>query len=232
MVVRTPWSAFPPVAVHTDGATLRSHPAYLDASQGDSRAARRLVKEVMKPGKVSAAADYVVPLQQLNHKGDWNAIPMAFALHLAREINAKVAPLIRQENIVTHTAEDTAKRLINQPSFIGTVPRGRCIIVNDTVTYGSGLANLRGYLEHKGSQVLLASSLVAGVFATRLAPDPGLISSIKRRFPNELAIFPEKLGFPVDFLTNREGNYVYGLKNLESIRNPLAPTANFIRPSQ
>lgn len=211
---------------------MRSHPAYLDASQGDPSAARRLVKEIYKPRKVVAAADFVVPLQQLNHKGVWSAIPLAFALHLARDIGAKVAPMIRQDNIVTHTAEDSAKRLLNQPSFIGSVPRGRCIIVNDTVTYGSGLANLRGYLEHKGSQVLLASTLVAGVFATRLAPDPGLISSIKRRFSNELSIFPEKLGFPVDFLTNREGNYVYGLKNLESIRNPLAPTANFIRPSQ
>jgi hypothetical protein len=238
MVVRTPWSNFPPVAVHTDGQTLKSHPDYLAAKNGDLKAARRVVSDTFKPGKIAglvqaakSSIDYVVPVQQLDPEARWNALPLAFAKAAARELGARVVPFVVQDNIVSHTSADSATRLTNQPSFSGTVPKGKFLIVDDVVTLGSTLANLRGYIEHKGGQVVMASSIISGIFATRIAPDPGLVSSIKRRFPNELGIFPEKLGFPVDCLTNREGNFVYGLANLESIRNPLVPTHNSIRPT-
>lgn len=231
MVVRTPWNNFPPVTVHTDGATLKSHPAYSAAKNGDGKAASYVVQQIYTPGKIAARPDYIVPVQQLDQGRHWNALPLEFARVAARDLGAQVLPLVVQDNILPHNETDANRRIASQPSFTGKVPKGSYVIVDDAVTLGSTLANLRGYIEHRGGSVLQASTLTAGVFSTRIAPEPGLVSSIKRRFPNELTVFPETLGFSVDCLTNREGHYVYGLRNLEALRTSIAPQINFIRPS-
>jgi hypothetical protein len=221
-VVRTPWQDSPNVAVHTNMMAMKAHPAYAEAKGGDTKAARLVVKSFFKPEALASVAsvDFVVPVMQLDVRERWNALPLELARSAARSLKARIPPLIVQDNVVHHTGADSLQRVIDQPSFTGTVLPGKYLIVDDVVTLGSTLANLRGWIELNGGKVALASTLSAAIFSTKLTPDWSSITSIRSRFPHDLTSFTQDLGFPVDWLTNREARYVGGLKNLNSLRNP------------
>ena len=57
--------------------------------------------------------------------------------------------------------------------FMGKIqPGSRALIVDDVVTCGSTLANLRGWLKQQGATVVGATTLAAGFGGTKLAlPD-------------------------------------------------------------
>jgi hypothetical protein len=200
---------------------MKGHPAYTEAKGGDTNAARLLVQTFFKRPALAAvgAVDYVVPVMQLDVGRRWNALPLELARLAARVIGARVLPLIVQDNVVHHTNADSMQRLVDQPSFTGSVLPGTYLIVDDVVTLGSTLANLRGWIESNGGHVVLASTLAASIFSTKLAPDWSSTTSIKQRFPHDLATFTQSLGFPVDCLTNREVRFVGGLKNLNALRD-------------
>lgn len=136
-VVRTPWQDFPNVAVHTNMMAMKGHPAYTDAKSGDTKAARLLVKSFFKPGALATVAgssvDYVVPVMQLDVSERWNALPLELARSAAQTLKARILPLIVQDNVVHHTGADSLDRLVDQPSFTGTVLPGNYLIVDDVV---------------------------------------------------------------------------------------------------
>lgn len=228
--VRTPWRDFPNIAVHTTIAALKAHPAYNDAKIGDLRAAMALVRELANPALFKRATDFVVPVVQLDHEQRWNALPLALADQISRLNGAKLLPSIVQENVVPHTGADSISRLLNQPRFAGKVPKGSYLVVDDVVTLGSTIANLRGYIESNGGRVVAATTLGAAIFSTKLTPEGGLVPAIKRRFQNDISILPEQLGFSPECLTNKEAHFVNGLRNLIALRDPQAPTHRIIRP--
>ena len=204
-------------------AAMKAHPAYAGAKSGDTKAARSLVQTFFKDSALAPAAgdpvDYVVPVMQLDLSERWNALPLELARVAARTLKARILPLIVQDNVVYHTGADSWHRVSDQPSFTGKVLPGNYLIVDDVVTLGSTLANLRGWIESNGGKVVLASTLSASIFSTRLVPEQSVVTGIKVRFSNELAPFTEALGFPLDFLTQREARFVHGLKNLNSLRS-------------
>lgn len=229
-IIRTPWGSFPPVVVHTSMATMKSHPDYLAAKCGDTRSARELVKSCFKPSRLSCPKiDYVVPVMQLDVGQQWNALPLELARATARALHARILPLIVQDNIVHHTGADSVRRILDQPSFSGKVLPGNYLIVDDVVTLGSTLANLRGWIESNGGHVALASTLSASIFSTKLVPDWSYTTSIKTRFQHDHSTLTEALGFPLESLTNRETRFVASLKTLESIRGPGFATHHTLR---
>ncbi len=232
-VVRTPWRDFPNVSVHTTSEAVSSHPAFASARAGDMSAAYAVILDSFSPvllaKSLSVKPDFVCPVMRLDSSQVWDPLPLAFANEAARSTGARVVPLIVQDNIVQNF--DPLSKITSQPSFSGTVPKGSYLIVDTTTSTGSTLANLRGWIETNGSQVVLASTLCAKIFAAKIRPDARFIPSIKSRFSTELTVFPEKLGFSVDCLTQREAAFINGLKNLECIRNPLASSHNTIRPT-
>jgi predicted amidophosphoribosyltransferase len=230
-VARTPWNNFPNVIVHTTIDCMKRHHAYAEAKLGDLRAARAVVRDLLRPQKIDWRPDYIAPVLHLDANERWNAIPLALAEHLAATTGAKLHPTIVQDNDTRHTGADGIHRLTKQPSFVGIVSKGSYMIVDDVVTFGSTLANLRGHIETNGGKVAAASTLAAAIFATKLTPDSATISTLKNRFRRELPIIPEKLGFPAECLTNKEAHFVHGLTTLESIKNPNAPTHRVIRAS-
>ena len=55
---------------------------------------------------------------------------------------------------VGHTQASTEKRLATPPKFVGVVHPGKSyIVVDDVLTSGSTVANLRHYIESKGGKV-------------------------------------------------------------------------------
>ncbi|MDP1581252.1 MAG: hypothetical protein Q8M02_13335 [Candidatus Didemnitutus sp.] len=218
-VQRTPWGDFPNVVVHSNLVALCRHPDYAEAKEGNLRAARQVVRDLFKPQAVLPRVDYIAPVVQLDVKERWNALPMALAVKIAEQTGARVVPTMVQSNVVYHTLAAARERITQQPAFTGKVPRGTYLIVDDVVTFGSTLANLRGHIEGHGSKVAGASTLGAGIFAARIKPDPAVLTSLQQRFGHELAHTTRALGFPPGCLTNKEAWFLRGLAELAGLRS-------------
>ncbi|MBV9489188.1 MAG: hypothetical protein JO069_05620 [Verrucomicrobia bacterium] len=83
-----------------------------------------------------------------------------------------------QDNVVSHTGADAATRILAQPAFKGEVEPGlRVVIVDDVVSFGATLANLRGWLERQGAVVVGATTLAATYGGTKLKLPEGMIEA-------------------------------------------------------
>ena len=230
MVTRFPWDKFPPVITHTTRTAVQRHPAHAAACQGDYPAARTLVRELVKSVQWAGQVDYVCPAVQFGESGHWNAIPVAFAELLAEQTGAKLVANVIREKAAAEFPTDSVSRIVQQSGFDGSVPKGTYLICQDFCTFGSTLANLRGHIAHQGGRVLAATALAADIFSTTLVPDPTVLLGIATRFSHELATITTQLGFDYDRLTAREAYFIYGLKNLECLRDPQSPSHRVAGP--
>jgi hypothetical protein len=212
--VRVPWNGFPDVIAHSSIHKLKSLPAYYAAKLGDHQAASRIAQELVRPGKIATAVDFVVPVIQVD-RGHYNAIPVAFGAVLARHIGAKLWLEVCQINKVNHTGANAQDRLQNQPVFGGTAPKGKCLICDDVVTYGASFANLRGFLVATGAAVVVATAIGAAYGSTKLAPKLSLILNLQRRYGQELGKCAKTFGFDSECLTAREAYFLAGMRTVE-----------------
>lgn len=169
MIPRTPWpSDFPEVIVHTTVKLRDSHPDYPAAKAGDRQAAVRLIAALMSGAAVDRLRDdlgdqrpVIIPVRAIEVTGI-NLIPDAMAHELGQRLGLPVTSQIVQTNTVGHTRASGFHRLAFQPTFAGDVqPGGRYVLIDDHVGLGGTLANLRGYIESEGGQVILATTLSA-----------------------------------------------------------------------
>ena len=230
MVTRFPWGKFPPVIVHTTRASIEAHAAFPAASKGDFKAAQQLARDLAKPAVWTGHVDFICPANVFDASGRWNAIPLAFAEILAEETGATLVPNIIREKAAADFPTDSISRIVQQSGFDGHAPKGSYLICHDVCTFGSTFANLRGHIEHQGGNVVAATALAANIFSNTLVPDNTVLMGISARFRNELTTITTHLGFDYDRLTAREAYFIYGLKNLESIRNPQTPTHRVAGP--
>ena len=222
-ILRVEWDQFPPVVVHSTITKLKAHPAYAAAKAGDLLAALALAKAVIKPEKVAERFDYVVPVVQVD-TGKFNAIPVAMARALARANDARSWLETVQVNVVGHTGASGLHRLLYQPEFGGESPPSgaRVLVCDDIVTYGSSLANLRGFLEQRGVKVVRATAIGAGYGSTRLAPEVPVIKNLVTLYGSELERLTARLGFEPEQLTGRESHHLSGFRSVERFRTELA----------
>ena len=231
-VARTPWGPFPNLIVHSSLPALQAHEAYAAARSGDFRAARTVAAACTKPEAIPWRTDYIVPVLRLEAPETWNPLALALAERLALLTGAKVVTSVVQTTQPRPASPDDINYLLQQPVFAGTVPRGTYLMVDESVSLGSTLANLKGHLETHGGQVAAATTFTARLFAGKLRPEAGALASLQRRFGHELALIPEKLGFALEDLTHKEACFLQGLSSLEPLRNPLAATHRVVRIAQ
>ena len=228
MIFRTPWNAFPDVAVQTTVGKLKSHPDYDAAKAGDQDAALRVIDRVFKPGKVTDSCDLIVPVLQLD-QGKQNMLAVAYALRLSRELGAEVFLGISQSNQVSHTGADATTRILGQPTFLGDIPEGRrVVIVDDVATFGSTLANLRGWIEHQGAHVIRATTLGATFGGTKLAQPKEALEKLLSKFP-EVQTLADNLGFTPDCFTARETHFLVQVPSRERMQ-ALVAASHKVRP--
>jgi hypothetical protein len=228
---RAPWDSFPALTVQSTDYAVRAHAAYAAAATGDPAAAADLVASFFQPELIPAGIegiDYVVPILR---SGAAHAIPSALAAVLATHLRARVCATIQENSHYPESAPSSLARLVNQPVFAGSPPKGRCLLVSAHVAYGSAIANLRGYLSQHGCQVVHAHALSADFTATRLVPDPFTIRAIRARFGSEIPLLVSALGFEPEYLTNREALFVYSLSSLAHLSDPARPATVSFKPA-
>lgn len=168
---RLPWGDFPDVVVHTTVSKLTAHPDYARAKSGDPDAGIRLAADLVKVEKVNfPIVDAVVPVVQPD-AGRKNAIPISVAAILAQRLGLEPVGAITQTNDVAHTKANAASRILAQPTFGGRIrPYARVLIVDDVVTFGSTIANLRGWIHQQRAVAIGCTCLAAAFGSTKPRP--------------------------------------------------------------
>lgn len=229
-IPRTTLQHFPDVVLHADESIVKKHPQYAAAKAGDATAAQALVADTASDSAMDKIAELLgdgdvelVPIHALESEGV-NEIPVALAAHLARRLGATINDSIVQVNTVGHTGADGFHRLANQARFEGDVaPKRFYLVVDDFVGQGGTLANLIGYIESKGGQVVGATVLTGKPFSANIAPDQSLIESVRKKHGPELEQWwRDTFGFGFDALTRSEARYLEKTPDADTIRNRIA----------
>jgi N12 class adenine-specific DNA methylase len=193
---RAPWSRETArVIPHSTIEKLKSHPDYVAAKSGDDLAGLRVARAMMKPERIAELKKslggekrvvIIVPMRMLE-KGERNTIPLGMAAVIADQTGWEIDESIHQINDVAHTEKDALERLFAQAEFEGDVTRGATyIILDDVVTTGGTLANLKGFIEARGGKVKAIQTIGAAQFATNLKVMPGTVRKLRETYGQSL----------------------------------------------
>ena len=159
---------FPAVVNHTSSAIARRHPDFHAAKHGDYDAALRLVNDLVKDDKVvSITRQYPHAHIVYNHKmqgGNINMIPAAYAAKFSA-CGMTVEHDIIAITDVSHTNASDIARISKRMRFEGKVTKGvDYILLDDFITSGAELRDLRDYIESKGGHVVMMTTFGHGSF--------------------------------------------------------------------
>ncbi|RKZ35495.1 MAG: hypothetical protein DRQ49_19350 [Gammaproteobacteria bacterium] len=226
---RFPWQDFPPVHIMTPLGTASKHPSYSAAKQdANSDAAFELVNDILPDEKVyelqlDDKKPVIVPVHAKEAKGT-NKIPVAFAAILAVQLELSYNTEIVQINKPCRTGKGAYYRLANYPIFEGYVALEQdYLIVDDTLTMGGTFASLRGYIEGKGGQVIMATALTGHPGAASINITSKMLRKLQEKHGNELDIWwKEQFGFGIESLTQGEAGHLAKAPTLDAIRDRIA----------
>lgn len=209
-------SDFPPVLIHTNLQHMRHADIglYNKAKAGDYEAAQAIVSCCIKLEKVHLFVKQysdaiVVPVRTLNNRYA-NMLPIAYA-EILSSCGMKLDDVIFQTQSCDHTDADFWLRITNRPQFSGYVKKGgKYVIVDDHVTSGTTINELRKYIENSGGFVSCATTLSASRGSTFLPILPATVNSLYRKYGAECNALLEAAGITNDVhtLTNKVGWYL------------------------
>lgn len=204
---------FPNVVTAHQPGFVREHADYTAAKAGDAVAAARLARDAVTPEFVAKVRNslpddahdlVVVPVHARESTGD-NKIPAAAADVLARKLGADVNDHIVQAEKVGRGTGDAVHRLANQPTFTGDVQPGRdYVLLDDTLTQGGTLAQLKTHIEREGGRVVLATALTGKDYSRKLSLDPDTLGNVRDRFGRIEGWWKRRFGYGFEGLTESE----------------------------
>lgn len=161
-------NSFPAVVNHTSSFVARRHPDFHAAKHGDYDAAMRLVNDLVRDDKVSDIRDRFPNAHVVyNHKmqGDGiNMIPAAYAAKFSAAGMTVDHDIIAVTN-ASHTNASDISRLSKRVRFEGTVSKGTdYILVDDFITSGAELRDLKDYIESEGGSVVMMTTFGHGSY--------------------------------------------------------------------
>ena len=230
---RTPWRDFPDAVLLTVEHATKSHPDYVAAKRGQVAAANRLVADLVTDERIGVARSLIQAVRNDNailvaahafeHDG-FNAIPAALAVLLSKRLVLEWDARVVQTNVVCHTGADGYGRLARQAAFEGKVEQARpYVMIDDFVGQGGTLANLRGWIETQGAQVVAAIGLTGKPYSAKLNPTEEQLHELRQRHGAELeAWWRDRFGHTFDHLTQSEARYLARSPDADTIRDRLA----------
>lgn len=228
-----PWpESFPNVTVHTTNSTLtkKNKELHTKAKAGDRDSAIELVANVIKPDRIKALAEQypgalVVPVIAEEATGH-NKLPAAYAQAIEDIGGLKVHDDIVQVNVSAHSQKSAVQRLFAPADFVGhVIPEKTYILVDDVVTSGATLNDLRLYIESRNGKVVHVTTLGFARGSTVLAAKPETIAELEQKHDRqELEQLLAEYGAPgsLDSLTQSQADFLKRFKTLDTLRDRIA----------
>jgi len=212
------------VADFKNAIPLKANPDYKAAKAGDTDAAVRLVKALVKPESIEAAKAFgkdvtYVPVHAEEAAG-LNKIPNALATYYAEQTGADVDDTLVQTNRAYHTGANAMERLLARAEFSGKVEPGRrYVLVDDVTTMGSTLADLAHYIRSQGGEVAGSVVLVNAMRGGKMTADAKIVRELEARHGDEIR---KLFGIEPRALTGPEAQYLIGFRTTDELRNRVA----------
>ncbi|HFF3032057.1 TPA: PLxRFG domain-containing protein [Stenotrophomonas maltophilia] len=217
---RRGWEAdFPDVVTAHRPGRLSAHADYAAAKAGDDTAALRVARDVITPEFVQdvraalpeGSKPLVVAVQSQEATGN-NRIPRMAAEVLAQRLGLQVSEDIVQAAKVNRSAGDALHRLANQPPFTGKVEKGRdYVLIDDTLTQGGTLAQLKTHIEDNGGKVVLATALTGKDYSRKIALNSQSLADVRERFGSIEPWWRDQFGYGFEGLTESEARTILTL---------------------
>nr|WP_255702058.1 LPD38 domain-containing protein [Salinicola sp. DM10] len=187
------------------------HPDYEAAKAGDDRAALRLARDAVTPefveqvrGLIPAGSQpRIVPVLAQESAGR-NRIPAMTAEVLANRLGIETVDTLAQRERVSRTGANAMERLQRQPTFDGDVTDGDYLLIDDTLTQGGTLAQLKTHIEDQGGRVLGVAALTGKQFSRKIAVDPATLDQVRDRFGSVEDQWRAAFGYGFEGLTQSE----------------------------
>lgn len=150
-----------------------------------------------------------------------NALAITYAHWLAYELDLEVERGVYQDKTVTRDKAGAWFRLAHRAEFYGDIERGRnYMIVDDVMTMGGTLADLRSFIIQNGGGVV-GMSVIASDNGNdrpiRLSEDTkGQLE--ERHGPDLDQLCAELFGFPSECFTEAEGQRIFDCPTHDKIR--------------
>ena len=217
---RRGWDAdFPDVVTAHRPGHLSAHADYAAAKAGDDTAALRVARDVITPEFVEnvraalpeGSKPLVVAVQSREATGN-NRVPRMAAEVLAARLGLQVSEDIVQAAKVNRSGGDALHRLANQPPFTGKVEAGRdYLLIDDTLTQGGTLAQLKTHIEDNGGKVVLATALTGKDYSRRIALNSQSLADVRERFGSIEPWWRDQFGYGFEGLTESEARTILTL---------------------
>jgi len=212
-----------------DFGAVRTNGNYLDAKDGDVRAAANLVTDIFGYScpKAFIRDAYYLPVVSISKIGQrHNAIPAALAAYLSLWNGGWVATGVFQANLACHTGADPMERMISRAVFCGHIQPGeKYVPVDDVATMGGTLADLSNFIRQNGGEVvgisLLANSSRDGIVSN--AGDAKIYKLLKEREDGAFGhAIEQEFDVSIEALTRDEARYLIGFRDVAELRNRAA----------
>lgn len=179
------WEAnFPPVYGHTSVSYLKHCPGFERAKNGDFQAAADVVDMCIKPSRIADfrkkySNSVLLPIITNNR------LPEAFA----RKVGMNVHTGVYASDTRCRKTLSAMERLLHKPYFAGKISAGvDYVIVDDVVTQGGTISELRKYVMLNGSTITAVTALAFSADSRIIAPDTQDIYSLINKFTYSLII--------------------------------------------
>lgn len=138
-----------------------------------------------------------------------------------------IAGEIVQTNKVGHTRAPAFQRLVTPATFEGQVqPGANYVLVDDHVGLGGTLANLRGYVEARGGEVIAITTLTESRDARIISLQPATRIVLRDRHGQALDdLWQSQFGYGIDCLTEVEALNLCRQHSVAAIEDFLAQAA-------
>ena len=215
--MRSDWNNFPDVVLMHSKSTISGHSLYQAAKGGDLSAAVALVDDYLNEGALNEIGKLLAPHENVRllpvhavEMSGRNKLPAAYAAWLEQAFGLPIEYGIVQADKVGRTGADGFERLVKSVRFDGEVVAGqKYLLIDDAVTQGGTIADLRGYIESSGGIVVGVTALMGKPHSARLAITKPTLGQLRKSLGRDFeAWWQEQFGYDFSKLTESEARYI------------------------